>query len=104
MNLPIWQTAVEILDYVWHERRALVRFGAIPLAIVVLLVWAIRASGWLASQPQSVSGVVSLAQLLIFLPLTVSWYRMVVLGDAAASQRPMFAMGRLEWRLLLWQV
>jgi len=51
-----------------------------------------------------IAGAVGLLQLLVYLPLTVTWYRMVVIGDDAARQRPTFLFGARERRVLLWQI
>ena len=104
MAFPVWQTSLDSLDFCWRERRALARFGAIPLIASIALSFVGAAFG--LSQTEVTPGliVLGISQTLFFLPLTITCYRMVVLGPSEARKRPVFALGRLEWRLLWWQV
>ncbi|MCB2106702.1 MAG: alpha/beta hydrolase [Rhodobacteraceae bacterium] len=41
--------------------------------------------------------VVSFAGVVLFAPLAVTWYRLVVFGDDEHARRPLFTMGNAEW-------
>lgn len=102
-KLPVWQTAMDALDYTWQERRSAARYGIIPLALEIVTAWLLL---WFDVDPDQPSAPLILASLIgvfIYLPPTVAWYRTVVYGQAA-GQRPMFSFTRLEMRLLLWQI
>ena len=104
MKFPVWKTTLDAFDYMWRERRALVRFGKVPLRAVILLSFAGHA---IDVDPTKLSlnlGFLSLAQMIVYLPVTVTWYRIVVYGEEGAKNRPLFTLGRVEWRFLGWQV
>lgn len=104
MTFGIWAMFLSIWDYCWRERAALVRFGGVPFLVVAVCTFLFptltKDSGaveWTAA------GVLSLIQSVCYLPVTVAWYRKVVLGDGGVSGRSAFALGRREGRLLVWQ-
>ena len=102
MKLPVWRTSVEVIDYCWRERRLLVRFAAPPFILTIVLPALVMAFTPNES-PYAVGGL-ALVQMFIFAPMTITWYRIVVLGEDEARNRPLFALGRREWRLIGWQV
>lgn len=102
-KFPVWQTAMDALDYCWDRRRLMERYGLIPVVITVLSSWSLLALGVSQSEPSAGMFAVLIIQMLVMLPPTVSWYRIVVYGEQAAA-RPMFTFTRLEVRLLLWQI
>ena len=105
MKFPVWQTTLEVFDYLWRERRALVRFGLPPVATLFLLSVLLQlVLGENEANVQIAQGIVGIVQVVIFLPVTVTWYRMAVIGEAEARTRPLFSFGREEARLLKWQV
>ena len=111
MKFPVWSTVVEAFEYCWRERAAMVRFGWIPTLIVMALSIALTAlmmslplQASTDDQKKLVNALSGLVQALVFLSVSVTWYQKVVLGDQAAAQRPMFALGRLEMRMLGWQL
>jgi hypothetical protein len=112
MKLPVWQSTVEAFDYCWRERGAAVRFGLVPFIVVLALSFTLHALGFDASkgmkgQPsgsQIAFAVTAILEAIVYLPMTVTWYRIVVLGDGQTGQRPAFTLGRLEGRLLWWQI
>lgn len=113
MKLPVWQTYIDVFDYCWRERKAALKFGAVPFVVVLALTSLLKAFGFDQSQGMrdhmnagqfALSLLIVIVEAVVYLPMAVSWYRMVVFGDAQASQRPAFTLGRLEGRLLWWQV
>lgn len=108
MRFPVWQTAVDVLDFLWRERRLLVRHGTLPFLVSMSAFVVAKGFGIDMDRPQGDDVpklmLVLLVQLIIFLPMTVTWYRMAVLGEAEGEQRPIFTLGRLEGRFLLWQI
>jgi hypothetical protein len=108
MKFPVWQTAVDVVDFLWRERRLLVRHGTLPFLLSLVIFVLAKGFGINLSQPQPADlpkgMLVALVQVVIFLPMTVTWYRLSVMGPAEGEHRPIFALGRLEGRLLLWQI
>ena len=107
MELPAWKTTREAFAYCWRERRLAVRYGAVPFAIALAASVAIGA--WKPFGDSLIAGVqnsavVGVIQPLIYIPLSVTWFRIIVFGEAATRNRPLFSFGRLERRLLLWQL
>lgn len=104
MTFGVWAMFVSILDYCWRERAALVRFGGVSFLVVAVCTFLFppltKDSGALE---WTAAGVLSLVQSVCYLPVTVAWYRKVVLGDGGVSGRPAFSLGRREGRLLVWQ-
>ncbi len=102
--LPVWQTTTEIFDYCWRNRRIMARFAAIPLAIIMVLSFATQAVGVAQTELTWQALVAAIVQALAYLPVTVTWYRIVVFGEAETRSRPLFVLGRLEWRVLWAQI
>ncbi len=102
-KFPVWQTAMDALDYCWTHRRLMERYGLIPVVIGILANWLLLALGVTQSEPSAVLFAALGVQLLVLLPPTVAWYRTVVYGEDAAL-RPMFTFSHLEVRLFLWQL
>jgi epsilon-lactone hydrolase len=105
MQLPIFQTVQEILDYCWTRRRVAINHGAIPMAVVV----AANLTGWLmgfdlTDYQSPAFAVLNLVNAVVFLPFTVTWYRMVILGQDAMTGRGLFTFSDREGRLFGWQV
>lgn len=103
MQLPIFHTMGEILDYCWARRQVMAMHGAVPLMIVCTLnlgAWLFGIGGTMFS-PGFIA--INLANAVVFLPFTVTWYRMIILGDEDLTQRPMFGYTAREGRLFLWQ-
>lgn len=106
MKFPVFRTVLEVLDYCWGERRLLVRFAALPFVLTLILAVAALAFG-ISQNPQESYGAIAalmIATAMLYLPLTVTWYRITVFGENEAANRPMFTLGRRELRLLGWQV
>jgi hypothetical protein len=105
MKFPVWRTTLEVFDFLWRERAALVRFGLPPVAIIfivgVILQLSLGEAQWEQATAQVITAV---AQALILLPVTVLWYRLTVIGEGELTGRPMFSFGPREWRLLGWQI
>lgn len=106
MTFSVSDTVDEVVRYGWRERRMMVRHGAIPCAVIALIAFLAPDSLTPeASVGQEAAGAaLTVAQILVALPLVVTWYRMVVLGKEEGARRPVFAFGRREWRLLGWQI
>jgi len=115
MKFPVFRTTWEVLDYCWRERKLAVRFAALPLIIIVglnLTVLAVLGTAALdvpeesLTDPQAMilSLAVSVVQMIVYLPLSVTWLRLVVLGEAAARSRSIFTFGSAERRFFGWQL
>ncbi len=104
MTFGVWAMFLSIADYCWRERAAVVRFGGVTFLVVAVV-------SFLTPMPTKDSGasvwtmaaLMALAQSICYLPVTVAWYRKVVLGDGGVTGRPAFTLGRREGRLFLWQ-
>lgn len=103
-NFPVWQTAMDALDYCWKRHRLMERFGWIPMLIGIASSWALLWFGVPMTEPSVELFAIAALQLLIFLAPTVTWYRIVAYGEEEAARRPILTLGRLEIRLLLWQI
>lgn len=105
MKFPIWRTTLDVFDFCWRERRLLLRFGLPPLALTILVTSAAMYAGLMGDQPSATFiGLAAAFQLLISAPVTVTWYRIVVVGESEASNRALFRLERREWRLIGWQI
>ena len=103
-KFPVWGTAMDAMDYVWQRRPLALRFGGIPLAVGMIASWAMLGFKVSQSEPSVELFTIAAVQVLIFLAPTVTWYRIVVYGEEEAARRPVVALGRLEIRVLLWQI
>lgn len=103
-KFPVWQTAMDAMDYVWRHRRLAVRFGWIPLLAGIAASWAMLGFAISQTEPSLELFAIAIVQVLIFLAPVVTWYRIVAYGEREAAMRPIFTIGRLEIRLLLWQI
>jgi hypothetical protein len=105
MKLPVWHTTIDVLDYMWRERRPLVRVG-LPTVIITLALAILVASltDYDPNKPSVTMGVVVLLQVLVYVPATVVWYRSVALDTSEAARHPFFKFGRREMRFFGWQV
>lgn len=92
------------MDYCWRNRRLAARFGWIPLLIGIAASWALLWFEVSTNEPSVELFAIAIVQVLIFLAPTVTWYRIVTYGAHEAAARPVFTLGRLEVRLLLWQI
>ena len=104
MQLRVSDTVIDVFDYCWRERAALVRFGSVPLAISIAAAFVALALDLTQTPTAPASLLIAAVPAIVYLPASVTWYRMIVLGDAEARTRPLFTLGRLEWRLLWWQI
>ncbi len=105
MQLPIFQTAKEILDYCWNMRRVALHHAVVPVALIVvanLTAWQMGLDTTDFRSP--VFAVLNIISAIVFLPFTVTWYRMIILGQVDLNGRPLFKFTRLEGRLLGWQI
>lgn len=105
MQLPVFQTTGEILEYCWDRRQAMLTYATLPIVLVVVLNLGAWGLGLDVSNFQS-PAVLALNILngLIFLPFTVTWYRMIILGHEGLVGRSAFTFTRLEGRLFGWQL
>jgi len=102
MKFAVWRTSVECIEFCWRERRLLLRFAGPPFIVAVLV--SALALGAVTDQSYVAIAGLALVQMLIFAPATITWYRIVVLGEDEARNRPVFTLGRLEWRMIAWQI
>ncbi len=106
MKFPVFQTTLEALEYCWRERQLLLRYAGLPFVLSLLVPFAgLAFDTEHGKSPFNIELFAIIAvQLLIFLPLSVTWYRIVVLGEGEAQNRGVFTFGQREWRFLLWQI
>lgn len=104
IEFKVWRTVVDVFDYCWRERRAMLRFGWLPVVVTIIGGAIGQAFGLEKAEPSIGLTLLGLLQAVVLLPVSVTWYRMVALGDAEAQRRPVFTLGRLEWRLFWWQL
>ena len=105
MQLPIFQTVKEILDYCWEKRRIALAHAVVPVSLVVVANLAAWQMGFEATDFRSPAFVIlNVISAIVFLPLTVTWYRMIILGQSDLVGRALFTFTRLEGRLLGWQI
>ncbi|MBY0511246.1 MAG: hypothetical protein K2P94_13980 [Rhodospirillaceae bacterium] len=113
MKFPVWQTSLDVFKFMWWQRRIALRFAGVPIGVYLLAI--ISVQGLFGAQtivpgtePETAFTapllILAIVQLVLFLPAVVTWYRFVVLGLEEAQRRPLFTLGRLEWRYLLWQI
>lgn len=104
MEISVRGLLGDVFSHMWRERRALVHFGVLPTLLVFAVLAIARLVMGAGADKDATRQVIGiLAQLVIFLPITITWYRITVLGDAEAANRARFSFGRPEWRLLGWQ-
>lgn len=103
-KFPVWGTAMDAMDFVWQHRRLAWRFGGIPLGVGIIASWALIGFKVPQSEPSLELFTIAALQVLVFLAPTVTWYRLVAYGEEEAARRPVFTLGRLEIRVLLWQI
>jgi epsilon-lactone hydrolase len=105
MDLPVFQTMGEILEYCWARRRYALTYAAIPIGLIVIAKLTAWQMGLDVTDFQSPAFVIlNLISAIIFLPFTVTWYRMIILGEADLATRGLFSFTRLEGRLIGWQL
>ncbi|MEQ9109615.1 MAG: alpha/beta hydrolase [Rhodospirillaceae bacterium] len=105
MDLPVFKTVGEILEYCWARRRIALTYAVIPMGLTVIANLAV----WLMGVDLTVIGspafyALNIFGALVFMPFTVTWYRMVILGEQTLSQRQLFSFTGLEAKFLFWQV
>src|SRR5690348_8834369 len=100
MQLQVWRTTKDIIAFCWQERATAVRFSIVPFIVIVASSWIGEAMGIDPARPSPAVAVLGIVQLLVYLPVTVAWYRFVVMGPEGTAQRPLFTLGAREWRLL----
>lgn len=105
MKFPVWRTTGDVFEFCWRERRLLLRFGLPPLALSIFLTFAATYAGLIGDQPSpTYIGLAAALQMLIYAPVTVTWYRITVVGESEAGNRALFSLQRREWRLIGWQI
>lgn len=106
MSFSVPSMVDEVVVYCVRQWRMLVRHGAIPFAVIALST--LLAPRYLAAgaplDSKAIGVALVIAQLLVCVPMVVTWYRMIVLGPEEAARQPIFIFGRREWRLLVWQI
>ena len=98
--LPYLPTLLAVLSACWQERRRAVRYALVPFAVMAAVdiggtlagINVLNESWWMF--------VATAAGLVAFAPLTVTWYRALVVGAAAADRRPSFTIGDPEWHVI----
>ena len=105
MQLPVFKTTGEILEYCWAHRRRMALYVAIPMAIIALLYMVAWLFGTDLMDPSNPTlAILSIISAIVFLPFTVTWYRAIILGDEDLTTRPLFTLRGLEGQMLVWQL
>lgn len=106
MTFGVWATFTEVLACCVREWRALVRHGAIPFVVIVLST--LLAPSYFAPEAslghKAIGMTLVAAQMLVCVPMVVTWYRMIVLGRDEGARQRIFSFGEREWRMLGWQL
>jgi len=100
--MPVFLTIKQILAMCWRERLVALKFGAIPLAINLILVVAFAEAAAPTFASYATNVAVSLVSILAFAPFCVAWYRMVLLGKSDIELRPVFTLTGREFRFFGW--
>lgn len=100
--MPVFATLKEIVSLCWRERYLALKFGLIPVVINLALVLAFSEAGEpsFATYMQSIG--VGLISVLAFAPFCVAWYRSIIFGKHAVTQRPMFTLTKKEFLFFGW--
>ena len=104
MKLPIFKTVFDIVEFCRINHLIILRHSSIPLTIITLLQIFIN----LLSSSDSISPItlilLSVCSTLAFLPLTATWYQGLVLGAEKISNKKVFNIGNVEFKILLCQI
>lgn len=105
MQLSVFQTTGEILEYCWERRQALLTYATLPIVVVVVLNLGAWGLGLDVTNFQSPTVLaLNILNGVVFLPFTVTWYRMIIMGHEGLVGRNAFTFTRLEGRLFGWQL
>ena len=99
-DLPIWPTTKAILLYCWQERALALRYGLVPVGLLIVMDSAGTAAGIDIVEDKVWVAVSAIVALLAFMPLMVTWYYAVVFGHDEARRRPIFTFGQREGAVL----
>jgi hypothetical protein len=102
--MGVWATFREILSLCWDRRALAAKYMAVPLVINIALTLAIDTPGGDDATAITIDLAIALVSMLVFAPFCIAWYRMVLFGHQALDLRPVFTLGKLEWRFFGWQV
>lgn len=98
--LPIVPTLLDVARLCWGERRLALRYALVPLAVMAAFDLAGTLGGINVLNDQGWLLAATVAGLVAFAPLTVTWYRALVNGPASADRRPLFTIGFSEWAVI----
>ena len=96
-SLPIVGTIFDIFRRMWAQRAMAARYGAVPFAIMATMDLAGTLAGINVLSEQLWMAAASIVALIVFAPLTVSWFRCQLGG---IEQRPLFTIGSAEWGVI----
>lgn len=99
-----WATFRQILSICWQHRFLAAKYMAIPLVIDLALTFVFGPETTDDPAAIALNFGLALVSLLVFAPFCVAWYRMVLFGQQALDLRPVFTLGKLEWRFFGWQI
>jgi hypothetical protein len=100
-DLPVAQIAKRALAMPFKHLTPLVRMGGISFILSVILQISanlLKGGGGWASMALL---LVIIALAIVYIPFEVGWTRLVLDGPSAVADRPVFQMGRIEWRYLI---
>jgi hypothetical protein len=102
--MGVWATFQEVLSLCWQRRALAAKYIAVPLALNIALTLIIDTPGGDDAASIAIDLAIALVSMLVFAPFCIAWYRMVLFGHQAIDFRPVFTLGKLEWRFFGWQV
>ena len=104
MKLPIFKTVFDIVEFCRVNHLIILKHSSIPLTIITLLQIFIN----LLNPSDSISPItlilLSVCSTLAFLPLTATWYQGLILGNEKISNKKVFSIGSVEFKILLCQI
>lgn len=84
MKVPIGKAFAETYSFVWHNRLEALKRTPLPLAAMIVLMWALMRAG-MGGGGLVVIVLASLAVIALVMRLAVAWHRLVLFGSEAAG-------------------
>ena len=105
VNFPIFKTAESILVFCWGHRKYVALYASVPLILVACLNLLVWSSGTdLQNIKNPVIPVINVINSVLFLPFTVAWYRLIILGAESIKGRKLYSFTQVEVRMLGWHI
>ncbi|MBL8628415.1 MAG: hypothetical protein JNM81_02225 [Rhodospirillaceae bacterium] len=102
--MPVWRTLKEVLALCWRERATALKFGAVPVAVNIILVVFFTEVAPQSFVERARSWGSSVVSMLAFSPFCVAWFRTILFGRDAVATRPFFTITLLELKFFAWML